>query len=336
MDRPTVGGYDKEMSKPATGRIVVFVLFDGVQLLDVAGPADVLALASELHPGDGYDLRFIAAAAGPLRASAALVVQGEPRQATPEVIHTLIVPGGPTEMMMRIRQDTDLVSWLRDTAGRARRVASICTGALLLGATGLLDGRRAATHWSAADRLAAAVPKAIVDREALFVEDGAVWTSAGVSTGIDLALALVRRDLGPDVALSVARELVVHLVRPGGQSQFSRPLELQSRAGDALAGLIPWITERLDRAITVSGMAEAMGMTERSFQRRCMAAFGRPPARLVTELRLEHARVLLEGSTTPLAHVAHCTGFSDAAAFSKAFRKRYGAAPNAYRRGFSA
>lgn len=336
MDHRRNGGYDKNMSRPAKDRVVVFALYEGVQLLDVAGPADVLALASELHPGEGYDLRFIAPAGVPLRSTATLVVQGEPAEATPAAIHTLIIPGGARVCVDRACRDAAFTGWLRGAAARSTRLASICTGALLLGAIGALDGRRAATHWSAVDRLAAAVPAATIDRNALFIEDGPVWTSAGVSTGIDLALALVARDLGPETALYVARELVVHLLRPGGQSQYSRPLELQSLGGDSITRLIPWITERLDLPINVNAMADAMGMTERTFHRRCVTTFGLSPARLVVELRLEHARMLLADATISLARIAHCTGFADSAAFSKAFKKRFDVAPAVYRRAFAA
>jgi transcriptional regulator GlxA family with amidase domain len=321
------------MSKPANHN-VVFVLFEGVQLLDVAGPAEALALASELHPTRGYDLRYIAPADHEVGSSAALQLRAGTAEETPNSIHTLIVPGAPMRRIEQAVAGPVLLDWLRATARRATRIASVCTGAFLLAEVGLLDGRRAATHWSVVERLAQSAPSATVDRDALFVEDGPIWTSAGVSTGIDLALALIERDLGPATALRVARELVVHLVRPGSQSQYSEPLELQGRAASSLSSLIPWIDERLHGPVTVEMMAQAAGMTERTLQRRCLAQFGFPPARLVTELRLERARTMLAGSAMPLSAIVAQTGFSDGTALSKAFKKRYGTAPSTYRATF--
>lgn len=316
-------------------RTVVFALFEGVQLLDVAGPAEVLALASALHPTEGYDLRYIAPRDQNVGSSTSLPLRGEAAAETPRLIHTLIVPGAPMHSIERAAADPALLEWLRATTSRAARVASICTGAFLLAEIGLLDGRRAATHWSVVDQLATSAPYAAIDRDALFVEDDTIWTSAGVSTGIDLALALVERDLGPATALRVARELVVHLVRPGNQSQYSEPLELQGRAAPSLSALVPWINERLHGGLTVEMMAEAMAMTERSLQRHCVAQFGLPPARLVTELRLERARMMLASSSMPLSAIVAQSGFSGVAPLSKAFKRWFGTAPSHYRAVFA-
>jgi transcriptional regulator GlxA family with amidase domain len=334
LDDDAIGGYDKTMSKTAIRRNVVFVLYDGIQLLDVAGAAEVFAQASPLTGGIGYDVHFVGAA-GLLRSSAGLMLSGVPFSSAPKVIHTLVVPGAVEMPLRRAIADPALMKWLARAARRATRIASVCSGAFLLGALGLLDGRRATTHWSAVEQLAAIFPRTTVDREALFVEDGKVWTSAGVTTGIDLALALVSRDMGPDVALSVARMLVLHLVRPGGQSQFSAPLTLQARASADLTRFVPWLEARLERDITVEGMASAMGMSERSFHRRCMAAFGMAPGKLLAELRFDRARTLLGDPTVPVRSVAARSGFSDPTAFSKAFTRRFGASPTSYRRAFA-
>lgn len=322
------------MSERAKLRSVVFALFEGVQLLDVAGPAEVLSIASDFHPAEGYDLRYIAPCGSVIRSSARLVLTGDSARRTPSSIHTLIIPGSPMGAIETAMKDARLIDWLRSTAARAGRVASICTGAFLLGETGLLAGRRATTHWSVADRLAKMSPTTRVDANALYIEDGHIWTSAGVSAGIDLALALVARDLGPQTALKVARELVVQLVRSGGQSQFSGPLELQARARPRFAGLIPWIEERMHTSITVEMMADAMGMTRRSFQRRCASEFGLSPARLVNELRLEQGRMQLLDPAVTIAAIAGRTGFADGATFSKAFKNRFGASPTSYRHRF--
>ncbi len=213
--------------------------------------------------------------------------------------------------------DEVFIACLRDTADRATRVVSVGTGAFLLGALGLLGGLRAATHWSAVDRLAPAAARPRVDGDALFVEDGRIWTSAGVTAGIDLAPALLARDPGTATPPEIARELVVPRVRPGGQSRFSRPLSLQARAAPDLARLVPWLEARLQDPRTSAMMAEAMGISDRSFQRRCSRRFGPAPARLLSELRLERAKALLPDPKAQLAGVALRSGFADAPALSK-------------------
>ncbi|WP_426042741.1 GlxA family transcriptional regulator [Brevundimonas sp. TWP2-3-4b1] len=322
------------MVQTAKARRVAIVLYDDVQLLDVAGPADVFVQADRRAGGGAYEVIFVAAQAG-VRGAGGLTMTATPIAAVSGGVHTLIVPGGPVEPLTAALADEGLLGWINQVAGGATRVVSICSGAFLLGALGLLDGHRATTHWVALDRFAARFPNVRVEREALFVEDRRIWTSAGVASGIDLALAMVGRDLGPDIALQVARDLVLHLVRPGGQSQFSGPLSLQTRAGPDLARLIPWMTDQLDREVTVASMAQAMGMSERSFHRRCLSAFQLGPARLLSELRLDRARSLLCDPACAVQEVAGQCGFKDAAAFSSAFLKRFGASPAAFRRAFT-
>jgi transcriptional regulator GlxA family with amidase domain len=329
-----VGSYDKHVSNPATARNVVFVLYDGVQLLDVAGAADVFAVATEQHHGAGYAIRFVARA-GLVRTSAGLRLSGERLMAASQPIHTLVVPGANEAPLRAALADRSLMRWLAGATARATRVCSVCSGAFVLGALGLLDHRRATTHWSAVDRLAAQLPRTAVDREALFIEDGKVWTSAGVTTGIDLAMALIARDLGPDLALRVARQLVLHLVRPGGQSQFSEPLSLQLRDGPEVTRLIPWLDARLHVEVTVDGMASAMAMSVRTLHRRCLAAFAMSPGQLLAELRFDRARTLLRDPRLSVQTVATRSGFSSRAAFAKAFTRRYGASPTSFRRAFA-
>jgi len=322
------------MSKAAKPRSVVFVLYDGVQLLDVAGAAEVFALAGQLTGQPAYELSFVSAR-GPVTSSAGLPLGGAPLGAAPKTIHTLVIPGATEAPLRAALRDRALMGWIARATRRSTRVVSVCSGAFMLGALGLLDGRRATTHWQALDRLASAFPDTTVEREALFVEDGHVWTSAGVTTGIDLAMAIVGRDLGADVPLAIARMLVLHLVRPGGQSQFSTPLSLQARPGPDLGRLIPWLETRLDDDVSVAAMADAMGMSERTFHRRCREVFGLAPGKLLAELRLDRARTLLGDDAIPVSTVAARAGFSDATAFSKAFAKRYGASPSSYRRAFA-
>lgn len=334
MDLARSGGYDKYMSKSAKVRNVVFLLFDGVQLLDVAGAAEVFAMAGDFSAEGGYGVTYVGAAPA-LGSSAGLTLAAAPFEAAPRDIHTLVVPGAPFPPLERVLEDQATMAWLGDAAARATRIASVCSGAFMLGAIGLLEGRRVTTHWMAVDQLARRYPQAQVDGEALFVEDGKVWTAAGVTSGIDLALALVARDLGSDVALAVARALVLHLVRPGGQSQFSAPLSLQARGGPDLARLIPWLEDRLEEDVPVRAMALAMGMSERSFHRRCVAAFGLAPGKLAQRMRFDRARALLEDPRNPVQTVAARSGFADATGFSKAFAKHYGASPSSYRRAFA-
>lgn len=313
---------------------VVFLLYDGVQLLDVAGAAEVFAVADDLSDTGGYQLRYVCAEA-PLTSSAGLALAGDELAGHQGTIHTLVVPGAPEAPLRRALAHAPTMRWLDQAARRATRVVSICSGAFLIGAIGLLDGRRATTHWSAVGTLAETLPNTRVDGEALFVQDGDVWTSAGVTTGIDLALTLIARDLGTDLALAVARELVLHVVRPGGQSQYAAPLSLQARTDDDLERLIPWLDARLRQPTPVHEMASAMGISERNLYRRCLRTFGMSPAKLLSELRLDRARALLGYPSAPVQVVATQTGFADASSFSKAFTRRYGTSPTNYRRAFA-
>lgn len=334
MDDGSLGSYDKYMGTAAKPKLVAIVLYDNVQLLDVAGPADVFVQANRRSEGDPYEVRFISPKKA-VQCIGGLSLAARPCTSLRRPVHTLIVPGGPVKPLMEALVDKQLLNWIARAANSATRVVSICSGAFLLGALGLLDGRRATTHWSALDLLATRFPRTRVEREALFVEDGRIWTSAGVASGIDVALALVARDLGSEVALQVARDLVLHLVRPGGQSQFTGPLSLQTRAGPDLARLVPWLDQHLEREVSVAEMAQAMGMSERSFHRRCLAAFSLAPGKLLSELRLERARALLCSEGTSVQAVAARCGFNDTPAFSTAFLRRFGASPTAFRRAFA-
>lgn len=333
MDGGGVGGYDKDMGKTANPRRIAILLYGNMQLLDAAGPADVFGQANRRAGGGAYEVMFV----GPRRTVptiAGLTLAAMPLPGARRPVHTLIVPGGRRRGLRAVLDDKRLMRWMERSVDTAQRVVSICTGAFILAAMGALNGRRATTHWGWLDVLATRFPDIRVEREALFVEDGRIWTSAGVASGVDLALALVARDLGHDVALQVARDLVLHLVRPGGQSQFAEPLALQSRGPD-LGRLIAWLAPRLDHAVSVAHMASAMGMSERSFHRRCMTAFGLAPGRLLAALRLDHARALLCDRTVSVQAVAARCGFNDPAAFSTAFARRFGASPTSFRRAFA-
>ena len=311
--------------------------FPAVQLLDVAGPLQVFATANRIVAGPGvappYSTRVIALGGGIITASAGLALAAAPLPATGGGLDTLMVAGG--EGVGAAAADPALLDWLRARAADARRVASVCTGAYLLAASGLLDGRRAVTHWSHCDDLAHCYPEVRVESDPIFVNDGTVWTSAGVTAGIDLALALVEADLGRIVALAVARYLVVFLKRPGGQAQFSTALSLQS-VGDGFDALHEWISENLARDISLPVLASQAGMSERSFSRHYAEATGMTPGRAVERLRVEAARRLLSESRLSVKRIAAQCGFGSEETMRRSFLRQLATTPKDYRDRFSA
>jgi transcriptional regulator GlxA family with amidase domain len=317
---------------PPAPRRVEILAFPAVQLLDVAGPLQVLASADAAAGGGAYDLRTVAPAS-PVASSAGLALLARPLPRPDAPLDTLIVAGG--RGVHEAAADGRLVRWVAARARRARRVAAICSGAFLLGAAGLLDGRRAATHWQEVEELAHRFPRARVEADPIFIADGPVWTSAGVTAGIDLALALVAADLGQAAAMAVARDLVVFLKRPGGQAQFSAALALQSRA-EGFEALHGWIADHLAADLSVPALAARAGMSERSFVRRYRAATGETPARAVEALRVEAARRLLEAGRLPVKRVATAAGFGAEERMRRAFLRRLGVGPQDYRARFGA
>jgi transcriptional regulator GlxA family with amidase domain len=261
-------------------------------------------------------------------ATAGLGIATGPLPRTGAPPDTLIVPGGPG--VDAAAADTMLVEWVRQRANEAHRVASVCTGAFLLGAAGVLDGRRAVTHWSFCAELARRFPAARVESDPIFVHDGPVWTSAGVTSGIDLALALVEEDLGRTVALAVARYLVVFLKRPGGQAQFSAALSLQS-AEDQFGALHDWIGAHLSDDISLPRLARQAGMSERSFSRHYLEATGLTPGRAVERLRVEQARRLLSESRLPVKRISQRCGFGSEETMRRSFLRVLAATPQDYR-----
>ncbi|HYH87698.1 MAG TPA: GlxA family transcriptional regulator [Solirubrobacteraceae bacterium] len=313
-------------------RRVLILAVDGVQSLDVLGPVEVFFYANEQVPG-AYRVDVVAPTAdggitlsNGLRLGAAPLPEPVPRH------DTLLVAGGPGAR--RATDDPEVVAWLACASARARRTASVCTGAYLLGAAGLLDGRRATTHWRWCEDLAERHPSASVDPDPVFVHDGNVWTSAGVTAGMDLALALVEEDLGAEVALAVARLLVIFLKRPGGQSQFSGALSAQQAARPELRELQAWVAGHLDEDLSVGALAARANMTERSFARAFRREIGQTPAAYVEALRVERARGLLEDGAPSLDGVAQATGFSSSEVLRRAFQRRVGVSPAAYRERF--
>ncbi len=310
-------------------RRIVIVAFPDVQALDVAGPAEVFTQAG------GYTVQVAAPLAEPLATGSGYAIVPELALAGVRgPIDTLVVAGG--EGTRAAIRDDDVIDWLRATAPRARRVASVCTGSFLLARAGLLDGRRATTHWAWCDELARRFPQVTVERDPIFVADGNVRTSAGVTAGMDLALALVEEDLGPAAALAVARQLVLFVRRPGGQAQFSTGLTAQATGHAPLRELQAWMTDHLDDDLSVAALAVRAQMSPRSFARAFRRETGTTPAAHVEALRVERARLLLESTATPVSEVARSCGFGTVETMRRAFARRVGVPPATYRSRFAA
>ncbi|MEV7867928.1 GlxA family transcriptional regulator [Streptomyces sp. NPDC088124] len=314
-----------------TERSVLVVLLDQVQSLDVTGPVEVFAAAAAaVGDPSAYRIRTAALDAAPVRTSSGLTLVPDTTLAAAPDPDTLLVPGGPGTR----NPDPELVDWLRERAPGARRLVSVCTGALLLAAAGLLDGRRATTHWGATELLARNHPLVHVDPDPIYVRDGEISTSAGVTSGIDLALALVEEDLGRDVALAVARRLVVFLRRPGNQAQFSAQLAAQTARSEPLLAVQSWISEHPGADLSVEALAGRARLSPRHFARAFRSETGTTPGRYVERVRLEHARRLLEESGDGVEEISRSCGYGTPEAMRRAFVKTLGTAPAEYRRRF--
>ncbi|MBO0682642.1 MAG: DJ-1/PfpI family protein [Candidatus Dormibacteraeota bacterium] len=316
-------------------RTVVVVAFPGVQVLDVTGPAEVFAIANRWLPTDrGYHLTVASPSAGILRTSGGVgLVADRSLEELVGPLDTLLVAGG--EGVGATAGDSAVVSAVRHLAGDARRVASVCTGAFLLAAAGLLDGRRATTHWDSCQELARMYPKVLVEPDPIFVRDGQVSTSAGITAGIDLALELVQEDHGRALALRVARQLVVFVQRPGGQSQFSTQLATQGAERRDLRDLQAWIAEHPDADLRIEALAERVAMSTRNFSRAFRKEVGIGPGHYVERARVEAARRHLEESGQSLEQVANHVGFGSAEVLRRSFWRTLGVSPSAYRERFS-
>jgi transcriptional regulator GlxA family with amidase domain len=309
-------------------RTIAVVIFPDFQLLDAAGPISAFELAGRETGSQAYRIRVLANSPGPVASSSGVMLTAEALVA-PDGIDTLLVVGG------RGTRDadaaTELAAWLREAAGAARRVTSVCTGAFLLAAAGLLNGRRATTHWRYAASLARQYPAVRVEPDRIFVRDGNIWTSAGITAGIDLALALIGDDLGEPVAKRTAQRLVVHHRRPGGQSQFSALLDL-GRPDGSFADLLGWAQQRLDERLPVERLADRAAMSPRNFARAFAAETGTTPAKAIERMRLEAARTAVEADSDPIDRIAARTGFGDPERMRRAFVRAFGQPPQALRR----
>jgi len=306
-------------------RKVGIILHPGFQLLDAAGPAAVFELAEHFSPGS-YTLEMLAPGGGEIESSSGMRLTAR-SLSMDEQLDTAIISGG--EIIRSMAAAQEIVTWLQHAG--VRRTASVCTGAYLLAEAGLLDGRRATTHWWSTHDFARRYPKVKVDAERIFVRDGSTWTSAGISAGIDLALALIEDDLGPTVARRVAQQLVVHQRRPGGQSQFSALVELGGRTG-RFVELIEWMRTALAQPLTVERLADRAAMSPRHFARAFLAETSTTPAKAVERLRLETARIAVETGNAPLDRIAEDSGFGDAGRMRRAFLRSFGQPPQALRR----
>lgn len=310
-------------------RTVLLLLFEGVQSLDVTGPLEVFAGAEQHTPG-AYRIRTASLDGAPVRTSSGLTVVPDASLADSDDPHTLVVPGGQGTRS----PDPRLTDWLREHGPRVERLVSVCTGAIRLAQAGLLDGRRATTHWAYCGRLARDHPAVEVDPEPIYVRDGHVSTSAGVTSGIDLALALVEEDLGRDAALAVARHLVVFLRRPGNQAQFSAQLAAQTAQREPLREVQQWITEHPGEDLSVEALAARARLSPRHFARAFRTETGMTPGRYVDRVRLEHARRLLEDTADGIGEISRTSGYGTPEAMRRAFVRTLGAAPSEYRRRF--
>ena len=330
---------ERVSDKPLKPRRIVMVAFPQAELLDVARPLDIFAAAGQslrANPSrrPAYFVEVAAATRGPLMTSSGieLIAKRTYQSVDCRDVDTLMISGGAG--VGDALEDQALLNWIKRNAFKARRVASVCNGALLLAAAGVLDGRRATTHWYATDDLKTQFPNVNVEPDAIFVKDGQVYTSAGVTAGMDLALALVEEDLGREVALAIARGFVLFLKRPGGQSQFSAHLDIEKSESRTIRELQSWILDNLTADLRVEVLAARVFMSPRNFARVFKAEASVTPAAFIEKARLQAARRFLEGSVRSVKEVAHVCGFKSPDRMRRAFLRQVRVSPQAYRERF--
>jgi transcriptional regulator GlxA family with amidase domain len=314
---------------------VTFIVYPGFELLDTAGPAAVFTGANRALNQQGkpafYEVGLLSAQGGAVESSSGIAVETNPiTKLRRGDAQTVLVAGAEREQLLPALSDPVLRAALPGLAATAERFGSVCSGGFLLAALGLLDGHRVATHWDSSRPLAERFPTVTVDPDALYVVDGRLWTSAGVTTGIDMALAMIARDLDAMVAGEVAKRLILYARRPGYQSQFSPVLRAQVKGDSPFADLIGWMQTNLDAPLNVASLADRAGLTERTFHRKFVAAIGMTPARFVETARLDAARMLLSRGLS-LKSVAAQVGLSPTVRLSEAFERRFGVAPRLFR-----
>ncbi|MEV6983652.1 GlxA family transcriptional regulator [Sphaerisporangium sp. NPDC051017] len=313
---------------------ILVILFDGVQPLDVAGPLDVFSAAARFTGSAStppYVVRTASLGGETVRSAGGLRLAPDLDLADVEDPDLLLVPGGPGVGDV----DNRLVTWLRERAPNVKRVVSVCTGAYLLAEAGLLDGRRATTHWASCDYLASNYPQIQIDPSPIFVRDGSISTSAGVTAGVDLAMALVEEDFGRAVAHEIARLLVVFLRRPGNQAQFSVPLSAQIARSDPLREVQYWAVANLASDLSVPAIAQRAGLSTRQFARAFAEQVGMTPGRYVDLIRLEAAQRMLTDTRDGVIRIARRCGYGTPEAMRRAFMRELGVSPTEYRRTFA-
>lgn len=318
---------------------VAVLVYEGCEIIDVTGPVGVFEMTNrtlrEISPvRQGYHIVLLAEKAGTVATCSGVSLLAESRQDYRDKIDTLVIPGSPDDELFKIVQDKCLITWIKDTAPNLRRLVSVCAGAFILAETGLLDSKRATTHWMDTERLGREYPKISVEPDAIFVKDGFIVTAAGVTAGIDLALALVEEDFGKKVALAVARRLVVYLKRPGGQTQFSTRLRAQMAPSGSFASIISWLEDHYHLKNSVDDLAAMACMSPRNFARKFIREAGMTPAKYVELVRLEHAIQMLEDSLQSVEAIATKCGFSTPEQLRRAFYRNFGIGPTAYRERF--
>jgi len=310
-----------------------FLAYEGIVALDLVGPMDAFSNALDAVP-KAYELVVIGMTEGDIKTKSGMVIRPHCSLSDCGQLDTLIIPGGPGSRSPSVCEAVS--PWIKGIAPRVRRLASVCTGIYLLATTGLLDGRRVTTHWNYSADVARRFPALDVDPDAIYLKSDKFYTSAGITAGIDLALAMIEEDLGSSVALKVARGLVVYLKRTGGQRQYSSALRLQAESNGRLSDLASWMTKNLHRDLSVSVLAAHSNLSRRQFTRVFTETFGAPPSSVVLELRLDQARALLLEAHASVEGVASAVGFGSADSFRRAFSRRYGVSPSAYRVPFQA
>lgn len=314
-------------------KTIAVVGFNGAQILDICGPYQVFSSANDLAGKALYKPVLANLDDDQVHSSCGLMINAQPIPSLDQIqVDTLMVVGGESEGLARAYNNKSYLENIRSLSTQSKRIASVCTGTFLLAAAGLLEGKQVATHWEDCKELQRLFPNLTVDQNALYVNDGNIWTSAGVTAGIDMSLALVETDYGKDIAMEVARRLVVYVRRPGNQSQFSNFLQGQSRGTGTLSKTIDWMVDNLSDSITTPLMAEKAGMSERSFYRKFTKDIGDTPARYLEKIRLEAARHLLVNEALPLKTVALESGFKTPVRLIQVFARNLGLTPTEYRK----
>ena len=309
-----------------------YLVFDGVQALDLFGPLEAFQEANDQIAAARYRNVLVSETGAPAMSSSGVVVSAHHSIADCPPLDTLIIPGGAGARVKGF--PSAALSWINESAPRLRRLGSVCTGTFILARTGLIDGRRAATHWHHVREAQDRFPDIDFVDDALFLREGKIFTAAGVTAGIDMALALIEEDLGPSAAALVARHLVVFVKRPGDQRQFSSVLQHQTCAADEFSDLAAWIADNLDKHLSSELLAERVGLSERQFRRRFTKVFGETPTRHIERMRIETACGWLVNEAQPVEQIAAATGFSSADSFRRVFERLRGVTPSDYRSRF--